>query len=226
MNVLLLDLSYFSIVSSLVSFSSVAEETCTSPALEFFADTTQLLARRRQRFRSSRVYHTSRIPPLTPVSSGVSKASGQILLSRISTVRPSFYLIYTLVIQKPSWSWYSLAHPLFSRASTSWRHERRLLPWKFSMFLDLFEEKKRNSRFCFSVLSCSPSLRSCPVTKKWMASHSNEVTARSWPRGRSRHRTPHRSLGCTAGDERWDVSPRSWVRSLFALERILSCKRC
>jgi len=38
MNVLLLDLSYFSIVSSLVSFSSVAEETCTSPALEFFAD--------------------------------------------------------------------------------------------------------------------------------------------------------------------------------------------
>ena len=145
MNVLLLDLS---IVSSLVSFLSVAEETCTSPALEFFADTTQLLARRRQHFRSSRVYHTSRIPPLMPVSSGISKASGQILLSRISTVRPSFYLIYALVIQKPSWSWYSLAHLLFSRASTSWRHERRLLPWKFCMFLDLFEEKKTK----FSIL--------------------------------------------------------------------------
>lgn len=51
-------------------------------------------------FRSPRVYHTSRIPPLTPFSSGVSKASGQILPPRISIFRPSSRQVHDPSLQR------------------------------------------------------------------------------------------------------------------------------
>lgn len=123
------------------------------PVLEFFADTTQLLARRCQRSRSSRVYHTSRIPPLTPVSSGVSKASGQILLSRISIVRPSFCLVYDPSLHRSFHDLDILSH-IFSP-----RERQRIDATRDALFHEnsvrlLTRSKKKNKIFDLVSASC------------------------------------------------------------------------
>lgn len=120
---------------------------CTSPAWNFsptrLNDSTSLA------FRSSRVYHTSRIPPLTPLSSGVSKTSGQILLPRISFVlRP---IKYTIRRYKDA-----LMILTFSRTPSLFEHTNKSMtretPNSMKLFVIDSLEKKRDSRFCFVVL--------------------------------------------------------------------------
>lgn len=100
MNVSPLNPLCFSTVPSPVPFSSVAEETCSPPAWNF--SPTRLNDSRSVVSVPffTRLSYLPEIPPLMPFSSGVSKASGQNLLPRISIVRPPFCRVYDPSLQR------------------------------------------------------------------------------------------------------------------------------
>lgn len=202
-------------VSSLLSFSNIYGRSVRFADVKFFVDTSKMVCATssdsscHQRFALlTSIYHAFKISsPMSP-SSNVSKAFGRTILLECTICRCKNVFIFFTFSRTSSLIWVSTSR-YFVRYYFSYLFIRPSFEIHSFIPLDFFPLFNLNvTMFGREEI-------------KWMASHSKEVTARSRPRGRSRHRTPHRSLGRTAEDDRWGIPPRSRLRYLLTLESIL-----